>query len=239
MTNMKVVLPLVFFFCLAVGACAAADDPLGIGGLRIVSTEHTEEYLVKSGAPGATNATSNATSNATGDDGGIAQDVSASMQDDIFVIGGKTGMSPDVPAGVEIALTSVSGHWFLELTDGETRRADLVLHQINDVIFGCGNIAAGTEDEESAKTAATHDEGIKSMIDWMDEPPAALGASSPLTASGTVVGDVLNLDLVSVEEFTLYRLHVTVDEGSIFGSYEGYGSDGTTWFGSVAGMLSE
>ncbi len=77
------------------------------------------------------------------------------------------------------------------------------------------------------------------MIDWMDEPPAALGASSPLTASGTVVGDVLDLDLVSVEEFTLYRLHVTVNEGSIFGSYEGYGSDGTTWSGSVAGVLSE
>ena len=227
---------MVFFFCLAFGACAAAVDPLGIEGLRIVSTEHTEEYLVKSGA---TNATSNATSNATGDDGGIVQDVNAFMQDDIFVIGGKTGMSPDVPAGEETVLTSVLGHWFLELTDDETRRADLVLHQINDVVFGCGNIATGTEDEEPAKTAATHDEGIKSMIDWMDEPPAALGASSPLTASGTVVGDVLDLDLISVEEFTLYRLHVTVDEGSIFGSYEGYGSDGTTWSGSVAGVLSE
>ncbi|MEA2044962.1 MAG: hypothetical protein U9N48_00305 [Euryarchaeota archaeon] len=236
---MKVVLPLVFFFCLAFGACAVAEDSLGIEGLRIVSTEHTEKYLVKNDALGATNATSNATSNATGDDGGIAQDVNASMQDDIFVIGGKTGMSPDVPAGEEIALTSVSGHWILRLTDGETRRADLVLHQINDVVFGCGNIAAGTEDEESAKTAATHDEGIKSMIDWMDEPPAALGVSSPLTASGTVVGDMLDLDLVSVEEFTLYRLHVTVNDGSILGSYEGYGSDGTTWSGSVAGVLSE
>jgi len=194
-----------------------------------------EEYLVKSGDPGATNATSNA----TGDDDGIAQDVSASMQDDIFVIGGKTGMSPDVPAGEEIVLTSVSGHWFLELTDGETRRADLVLHQIDDVVFGCGNIAAGTEDEEPANTAATHDEGIKSMVDWMDEPPAVLGASSPLTASGVVVGDVLDLDMVSVAEFTLYRLHLTVDADSIFGSYEGYGSDDTTWSGSVAGVLSE
>ncbi len=226
---------MVFFFCLAFGACVAEEDLLGIESLRIVSTEHTEEYLVKSGDPGATNATSNA----TGDDDGIAQDVSASMQDDIFVIGGKTGMSPDVPAGEEIVLTSVSGHWFLELTDGETRRADLVLHQIDDVVFGCGNIAAGTEDEEPANTAATHDEGIKSMVDWMDEPPAVLGASSPLTASGVVVGDVLDLDMVSVAEFTLYRLHLTVDADSIFGSYEGYGSDDTTWSGSVAGVLSE
>jgi hypothetical protein len=58
------------------------------------------------------------------------------------------------------------------------------------------------------------------------------------TASGQIYGDVLYLDLVSLEDLRLYRLTLTMGQDSLSGSYNAFNGLGGTWSGSVSGSRS-
>ena len=73
------------------------------------------------------------------------------------------------------------------------------------------------------------------MIDWLNQPPSGLSSASQAAASGTVVGDGLVLDLVSLDSVSLYRFDLTLTGNLVSGSYSAYGTDGSNWSGTVSG----
>ena len=86
-------------------------------------------------------------------------------------------------------LAIVSGSWSLDLNDSASRKAILTLFQNGDTIYGTGNLNL---DANTAMTAA---------------------------ASGTVTGDQVNLDIVSLGKVSLYRISMTVSGDSATGNY--------------------
>jgi len=55
------------------------------------------------------------------------------------------------------------------------------------------------------------------------------------TASGQIYGDVLYLDLVTLEDLRLYKLTLTIGQNSLSGSYNAFNGLGGTWSGSASG----
>jgi hypothetical protein len=88
--------------------------------------------------------------------------------------------------------TSLSGSWSLELTDSASRTAALTLWQSGDAVFGSGNVNL---DANTTMVAA---------------------------ASGTLTGNELNLDLVTLGKVNLYRLTLMVSGESATGNYTAY-----------------
>jgi hypothetical protein len=86
-------------------------------------------------------------------------------------------------------LAIVSGSWSLDLNDSASRKAILTLFQNGDAVYGTGNLNL---DANIAMTAA---------------------------ASGTVTGDQVNLDIVSLGKISLYRVSMTVSGDSATGNY--------------------
>jgi len=89
-------------------------------------------------------------------------------------------------------LAIVSGSWSLDLNDSASRKAVLTIFQNGDAIYGTGNLNL---DANTAMTAA---------------------------ASGTVTGDQVNLDIVSLGKVSLYRVSMTVSGDSATGSYTAF-----------------
>ncbi len=229
----RIGLPLVIFLCVAFQA-GAQGDWLG-NEMTIADPHHTAEYLAKTGALTGTSSANN-TSNT--DNVKPAQNLE---RDDVYAIGGKDSAPNSPLAGTGIFLQDVSGNWSLDLKDsidGATRDADLVLYQIGNVVFGRGTISSdGTELPAEVGDRPVRDEGIESMIWWLEQPPAAVGTPGKVAASGSVEGNRMILDLVSLEDVTLYKLDLDFDASTLSGSYQGYSSDGATWFGSVVGTI--
>ena len=88
--------------------------------------------------------------------------------------------------------TTVSGTWSLVLNDSASRTADLTLFQSGDAVYGTGNINL--------------------------DPTTTMIAA----ASGTIAGDKLNLDVVSLGKVSLYRISMTLSGDSATGSYITY-----------------
>jgi hypothetical protein len=88
-----------------------------------------------------------------------------------------------------VEAASIAGTWYFELTDSVSRNATLTLLQGAD--------------------GAVYGKG--SIMEGNDTYTAA--------ASGSVTGDKLNLDLVSLEKLSLYRLALTLSGDSATGSY--------------------
>ena len=86
-------------------------------------------------------------------------------------------------------LAIVSGSWSLDLNDSASRKAILTLFQNGDAVYGTGNLNL---DANTAMTAV---------------------------ASGTVTGDQVNLDIVSLGKISLYRVSMTVSGDSATGNY--------------------
>jgi hypothetical protein len=86
----------------------------------------------------------------------------------------------------------VSGSWSLELNDSASRKAVLTIFQNGDAIYGSGNLNL---DAYTAMTAV---------------------------ASGTVIGDHVNLDIVSLGKVSLYRISMTVNGDSATGNYTAF-----------------
>ena len=94
------------------------------------------------------------------------------------------------PAKISPAgIAKVSGSWSLKLDDNTSRKADLTLFQNGNAVYGTGNMNQGTNTTLQA------------------------------AASGTVTGNKLNLNLVSLGKVSLYRFSLTISKDSVTGSY--------------------
>lgn len=113
------------------------------------------------------------------------------------------------PAQAQVAAptepTSVSGSWSLELADSAPRTAALTLFQNGDAVFGSGNLNL---DANTTMMAA---------------------------ASGTLSGNELNLDLVTLGKVNLYRLTLMVSGDSATGNYTSYSPSGSPSTGTAKG----
>jgi len=207
---------------------AAAEDWLG-NELQISDIHHTAAYLSKTGG-----ASENDT-NVDGTDGGIAALPTAKADREVYNIGGtETTAQPPLADTANAAEPSdYSGRWSIAVAEETSRSLDLALYQRGDLVFGKG--VMGTSDSSAAGAASSEDRGIGSMIDWLDQPPASLDSASQAAASGTVVGSDLKLDLVSLDSIALYRFDLSLTGDLVSGSYSAYGSDGSTWRGTVTG----
>jgi len=231
----RIGLPLAILLCVAFQA-GAQEDWLG-NEMTIADLDHTAGYLAKAG----TGTSSVNTSSVNNTDN--IEPAKNLEREDVYVIGGKDS-GPESPlAGTEIVPQDVSGNWSLDLKDsidGATREADLVLYQGGNVVFGRGTISSdGTELPAEVSDRPVRDEGIESMIWWLEQPPATMGTPGKVAASGSVEGNQLILDLVSLEDVTLYKLDLDFGASTLSGSYQSYSSDGATWFGSVVGTIKD
>lgn len=64
---------------------------------------------------------------------------------------------------------------------------------------------------------------------------ASSGSILTATASGQIYGDVLYMDLVSLEDLKLYKLTLTIGQNSLSGSYSAFNGLGGMWSGTAAG----
>ena len=103
-------------------------------------------------------------------------------------------------------LAIVSGSWSLDLNDSASRKAILTIFQNGDTIYGTGNLNL------DANTA---------MI---------------AVASGTVTGNQVNLDIVSLGKVTLYRIFMTVSGDSATGSYTAFSPGLSPATGTAKGL---
>jgi len=103
-------------------------------------------------------------------------------------------------------LAIVSGSWSFELNDSASRKAILTVFQNGDTIYGTGNLNL------DANTA---------MI---------------AVASGTVTGDQVNLDIVSLGKVSLYRISMIVNGDSATGSYTAFSPGLSPATGTAKGL---
>ena len=103
-------------------------------------------------------------------------------------------------------LAIVSGSWSFELNDSASRKAILTIFQNGDAIYGTGNLNL---DANTTMIAA---------------------------ASGTVTGDQVNLDIVSLGKVSLYRISMTVNGDSATGSYTAFSPGLAPATGTVKGL---
>ena len=98
------------------------------------------------------------------------------------------------------------GNWSLELKDSEPHEASLTIFQDEDAVYGIGII------NQNAGNAVTS------------------------TASGTVTGQEVSLDLVSVEKVSLYRISMTISGNSASGNYVAFSPGEASITGTVKGV---
>ena len=104
--------------------------------------------------------------------------------------------------------TAVSGSWSLELNDSASHTAILTLFQNGNAVYGTGKLNL---DANTTMMAA---------------------------ASGTVIGDKLNLDMVSLGRVSLYRISMTVNGDSATGSYATFSPSSVSTTGTANGLRS-
>lgn len=102
-------------------------------------------------------------------------------------------------------LTIVSGSWSLDLNDSASRKAIITLFQNGDAVYGTGNLDL---DANTTMMAA---------------------------ASGTVTGDQVNLDIVSLGKVSLYRISMTANGDSATGSYTAFSPGSAPTPGTMEG----
>ncbi|MDF0591525.1 hypothetical protein [Candidatus Methanocrinis natronophilus] len=195
-----------------------AADWLG-GGFGIADVHHTAEYLAKAGSGGE-----KTTLNTT--DGGLATLPATPADKEVYPIGKVATESGALEP------SDFSGRWSLSLTEETGRSMELVIYQRGELVFGKGVLEASEGPEASG---SSEDRGIESMVDWLNRPPGAKSSASEAAASGTVSGRSMKLDLVTLDSVALYRFDLDLTGNGISGGYTAYGSDGSTWQGTVTG----
>jgi hypothetical protein len=230
MTNVKTaLLSLAFLTIFVVTATADDDDWLG-GSMAISDVHHTAEYISKAGSSAENNTTTENT------EGGIATLPEATASREVYAIGGSTATAQPLAEETTAPLepSDFSGRWSLAIDEGTVRSLELALRQTGDLVFGKG--VMGPSDDETAEAASSEDRGIESMIDWLNQPASALGTASQAAASGTVVGNGMKLDVVSLDTVTLYKFDLVLTGDLVSGGYTAYESDGSIWSGTVTGF---
>jgi hypothetical protein len=64
------------------------------------------------------------------------------------------------------------------------------------------------------------------------------GSTSPVSASGQAVKDVLYLDLIDAEKLVLYRCTLTISKDLLSGSFAAFDAYGQAWSGTIQGSRS-
>lgn len=105
--------------------------------------------------------------------------------------------------------TAASGGWSLVLNDSTSRTAALTLFQDGDTVYGTGNLNL---DANTTMIAA---------------------------ASGTISGDKLNLDIVSLGKVSLYRISMILSGNSATGSYTAFNPSSASTTGTAEGIRSD
>lgn len=233
MTKVRTALLSLAFLTIFVFTATADDDGEDwlVPGLAIADVHHTADYISRTGSASTDNDTT-----IENTEGGIANPPEASASREVYAIGGSTA-TVQLPAEETKAPSEPSdfaGRWSFAMDEGTVRSLELALRQTGDLVFGKG--VMGPSDGEAAEAASSEDRGIESMIDWMNQPASALGTASQAAASGTVVGNEMKLDVVSLDSITLYRFDLTLTGDLVSGGYTAYGSDGSTWSGTVTGF---
>ena len=101
---------------------------------------------------------------------------------------------------------SASGSWSLVLNDSASRTAVLTLFQNGDAVYGTGNLN-------------------------LDANTTLIAA-----ASGTIAGDKLSLDVVSLGKVSLYRITMTLSGDSATGDYTTFNPSVASTTGTVNGV---
>lgn len=114
-------------------------------------------------------------------------------------ISGKKYIVPYASPAIDL-----KGNWKLDLLGGTTGKADLILLQSQNVIYGRGTLSSG-------------------------------GSAFMLSASGMAAKDVLCLDLVSLEDLTLYKFRLTMSQDYLSGSYYAFDALGRISSGTAKG----
>jgi len=110
----------------------------------------------------------------------------------------ESGITRDIPSELsssgasDTESTPISGKWSMELNYGSPPKATLNLFQDGDVVYGTGVLIL--------------------------DPKTNL----EVAAGGTVMGDKMNLDMISLGNVSLFRITMTVIENSASGTYTAY-----------------
>jgi hypothetical protein len=104
--------------------------------------------------------------------------------------------------------TTISGRWSMEFNFGSPPKASLNLFQNGDIVYGTGVIVL------DAKT------------------------NREVAAGGSVMGDKMNLDIISMGNVSLYRISMTVVGNSASGSYTAYSPGASPIIGTATGIRS-
>ena len=103
---------------------------------------------------------------------------------------------------------AASGSWSLVLNDSASRTAVLTLFQNGDAVYGTGNLN-------------------------LDANTTLIAA-----ASGTIAGDKLSLDVVSLGKVSLYRITMTLSGDSATGDYTAFNPSVASTTGTANGVRS-
>jgi hypothetical protein len=103
---------------------------------------------------------------------------------------------------------AASGSWSLVLNDSASRTAVLTLFQNGDAVYGTGNLN-------------------------LDANTTLIAA-----ASGTIAGDKLSLDVVSLGKVSLYRITMTLSGDSATGTYTAFNPGVASTTGTANGVRS-
>ena len=106
----------------------------------------------------------------------------------------------------QIEALSIPGNWSLEIADNVSRNATLTLFQNGDTVFGKGSFR---EDGNNTLTVA---------------------------AGGSITGNKLDMDLITLEKMSLYKISMTVSGDSAIGSYTAFSTIGSPSKGTAKGL---
>lgn len=147
----------------------------------------------------------------TDDDGGIKEDVQESMRnEDIFNISAETGMSPEVSAGTVVQTSTIPEDADVS-GNWSFELTDNLTGDLDLTLFQVGSVVFG-----NGQIAINESDLVA-------------------TASGIIDGNKLDLDVVTLEDVTLYKLNLNVATRSISGSYVVYNVEGGSFTGAAVG----
>jgi hypothetical protein len=122
---------------------------------------------------------------------------------------GPIGKKSDVQAQSQSSeSTTISGKWTMELNFGAPPKATLTLYQDEDAVYGTGYISL------DAKT------------------------NLEVAVGGTVMGDKLDFDMITLKKVSLYRVSMTISGNSAAGSYTAFKPGEAPSSGTIRGLRS-
>lgn len=123
---------------------------------------------------------------------------------------GQTGVISDVQAQSQSSeSTTISGKWSMELNFGAPPKATLTFYQDGDAVYGTGYM------NMDAKT------------------------NLEVAVGGTVMGDKLDFDMITLKKVSLYRVSMTVSGNSAAGSYTAFTPGEAQSGGTIRGLRSK